>query len=179
MGLIADIQPPSVEMKMAILQKKAELINITLPLDVIEFLASRIRSNIRELEGSLIKLAAYTSLTGTRIDLNMAKEVLKDVFYDESKPLTIEQIQKTVSEFYSIKVVDIKARKRTKEITMPRQVAMYLAKNYTDLSLEDIGKAFGGKGHATVIYACKQVEGRIESDESFKKIIEQLINRIK
>ncbi len=179
MGLIADIQSPSLELKTAILHKKAENEKISIPDDVAFYLASRIRSNIRELEGCLIKLAAHSVLIGSPINLDMAKHILKDVFYDDTKPITVDYIQKVVSTYYGIKVSDIKAKKRTKEVTIPRQAAMYISKKLTDLSLSDIGNSFGGKDHATVIYACKQIESRLESDESFGRIIDQLINKIK
>lgn len=179
MGLIADIQPPSVELKVAILHKKAAIENIKLSDDVAFYLASRIRSNIRELEGCLIKLAAHSTLIGSPINLDMSKQILKDVFYDDDKPITIDYIQKKVCEVFGIKIQDIKAKKRTKELTVPRQVAMFLCKRLTDCSLSDIGKAFGGKDHATVIYACKKVEERAEQDEGFNRIVEQLSDKIK
>jgi chromosomal replication initiator protein len=179
MGLIADIQPPDVEMKVAILQKKADTEKIALDNDVAYFLATKIKSNVRELEGSLIKLAAHSTLTGSTIDLGMAKKVLRDFLHNDDRPVTVEQIQKAVCEFYGIRLQDIKARKRTKEIAIPRQIAMYIAKQLTELSLSDIGKAFGGKDHATVIYSCKQTEIKIENDESFNRIVENLISRLK
>ncbi|UCG78366.1 MAG: chromosomal replication initiator protein DnaA [Nitrospirota bacterium] len=179
MGLIADIQPPDVEMKVAILQKKAESEKINLDDEVSYFLATRIKSNIRELEGCLIKLAAHSTLTGSIIDLDMAKNVLREFLHDDDRPITVEQIQKAVCEFYGIRMQDIKARKRTKEIAIPRQVAMYISKKLTDLSLNDIGKAFGGKDHATVIYACKQTDEKINKDESFNRIVDNLMGRLK
>jgi len=179
MGLIADIQPPDVEMKVAILQKKAEAEKIQLDDEVAYFLATKIKSNIRELEGSLIKLAAHSTLTGSTIDLAMAKRVLKEFLYDDDRPVTVDQIQKAVCEFYGIRLQDIKARKRTKEVAIPRQVAMYICKKLTELSLSDIGKAFGGKDHATVIYACRQTEEKMEKDESFRRIVENLMERLK
>ncbi|HEB75176.1 MAG TPA: chromosomal replication initiator protein DnaA [Nitrospirae bacterium] len=179
MGLIADIQLPSVETKMAILFKKAEYQRIEIPQDVAYWLAVKVKSNIRELEGCLIKLAAHSSLTGTPITLDMAKEVLKDFLYDEERPLTVELIQKAVADFYGIRFQELKTKKRTKEIALPRQIAMYLSREHTDLSLNDIGKNFGGKDHATVIYACRQIEKRKNTDESFNRIIESLVNKIK
>ncbi|MGE5893238.1 MAG: chromosomal replication initiator protein DnaA [bacterium] len=179
MGLIADIQPPETEVKVAILQKKADAEKIKLDEEVAYFLATRIRSNIRELEGCLIKLAAHSALTGLRIDLTMAKHVLKDIIRDDEKPVTVDQIQKTVCDFFGIKHQELKAKKRTKEIATPRQVAMYLSKRLTELSLSDIGKAFGGKDHATVIYACRQIGDRMKKDESFNRIVENLMGRLK
>ncbi|GAB4539944.1 MAG: chromosomal replication initiator protein DnaA [Thermodesulfovibrionia bacterium] len=179
MGLIADIQPPDIETRMAILGKKAELEGIRLPEDVVFFLSSKIKSNIRDLEACMIRLGAYSSLSGKEITVEMCKEVLKDMISDEERALTIPMIQKIVCEYYGLKVQDIKARKRTKEIAFPRQVAMYLAKLLTDSSLSDIGRNFGGKDHSTVIHACKLIEERKEKDEEFRKTIDYLIRKIK
>lgn len=179
MGLIADIQPPDIETKIAIIYKKAEMMGKKIPEDVIYYLASKIKSNIRELEGSLIRIAAQSSLTGEVINVETTKKILKDIIHDDERPITIESIQKIVCDFYNLKMADIKARKRTKEIALPRQVAMYIGKQTTDLSLNDIGKAFGGKDHATVIYACKQIEGRRAKDETFNRMIENLLQKIK
>jgi len=179
MGLIADIQPPDIETKIAIIYKKAEMMGIrNIPEDVVDFLAHKIKSNIRELEGSLIRIAAQSSLTGEEISLPTTKKVLKDIIHDEDRPVTVEMIQKIVCDFYSITLSDIKARRRTKEIALPRQVAMYLSKQATNASLSDIGKNFGGKDHATVIYACKQVEERRQKDETFNRMIENLLQKI-
>lgn len=179
MGLIADIQPPEIELRLAIIQKKAELERIHLTEEVMNFLSVKIKSNIRELEGCLIRLGAQSSLTNEPISVAMAKSILKDIISEDDRPITIEQIQKIVAEFYDIKCQEMKSKKRTKEIAMPRQVAMYISKQLTGSSLSDIGKNFGGKDHATVIYACRQIEQRREKDEDFGRKIENLINRIK
>jgi chromosomal replication initiator protein len=179
MGLIADIQPPSFETKMAIIQKKALYLKITVPEDVTQYLAMKVKSNIRDLEGCLLKLAAHSSLTGTPISLDMAKNVLKDMILDEDRPITIDRILRVVSDFYGVRLQDLKSKKKTKEIVTARQVAMYLCRQLTDLSLGDIGKGIGGKDHATVIYACRQVENRKLSDESFNRIIESMTKKIK
>lgn len=179
MGLIADIQIPDVETKMAILGKKSEIEGIELSEDVNYFLASKIKSNIRDLEACMIRLGAHSSLTGKVITVDMAKDVLKDMIYDEEKALTVEYIQKTVCEYFGLKVQDIKAKKRTREIAFPRQVAMYLSKFLTDSSLNEIGKNFGGKDHSTVIHACKLIEERRKKDDEFDKKIEYLIKKIK
>lgn len=179
MGLVADIQPPEIELRMAIIQKKAEMERIHLTEEVISFLASKIRSNIRELEGCLIRLGAQSSLTGEPIDVTMARKILKDIISDDDKPITIEQIQKLVADYFSLKCLDMKSKKRTKEIAIPRQVAMYLCKQFTDSSLSEIGKNFGGKDHATVIYACRQIEDRRAKEEEFNKKIENLIIRMR
>jgi chromosomal replication initiator protein len=179
MGLIADIQPPEIETKIAILLKKADRERITIPDEVAYYLASKIRSNIRELEGCLIRLGAQASLTGRPIDREMAKNILRDLIEEDEKPITGEHIQKIVCEYFGIKVNDIKAKKRTKEVALPRQIAMYITKKLTDMSLSDIGKGFGGKDHATVIYACKQIEEKRAKDEVFNRMIENLLRKAK
>ncbi|MGE5301534.1 MAG: chromosomal replication initiator protein DnaA [Acidobacteriota bacterium] len=180
MGLIADIQPPDIETKLAIIYKKAEMMALKkIPEEVANFLASKIRSNIRELEGCLIRIAAQASLTGEEINIETTKKVLKDIIHDDERPVTVEVVQKIVCDFYNISLADIKAKRRTKDIALPRQVAMYLSKQVTEASLSDIGKHFGGKDHATVIYACKQIEERRAKDETFNRMIENLLTKIK
>lgn len=179
MGLIVDIQPPELELKIAIIQKKAAMERLYLSDEVIEFLATRIKSNIRELEGCLIRLGAHSALTGETITVQLAKNILKDIITDEVRPITVEYIQRTVAEAFGIKCQDMKSRKRTKEIAIPRQIAMYISKRLTDSSLNDIGKNFGGKDHATVIYSCRQVEERMARDDDFSRLVESLINKIK
>ncbi len=178
MGLIADIQSPEVETKVAILYKKAALERMTVSEDVAYFIASRVKSNIRELEGCLIKLGAHASLTSTPINLEMAKTVLRDLITDEEKPITVDAVQRVVCEHFGIKLLDLKAKKRTREVANARQIAMYLSKRFTNLSLSEIGNAFGGKDHATVLYACRQVEERKGKDESLRKSIEALERKI-
>jgi len=178
MGLIADIQPPEIETRLAILYKKADMEGVKLPEDVAYFIASRVKSNVRELEGSLIKLCAYTSLTKVPISMDVAKYVLRDLLPDENKPITIELIQKAVCEAVGLKIQDIKSKKRTKEISNARKLAMYITKKLTNLSLAEIGNAFGGKDHATVIYACKQVEKEKEKDESINRLIDSIIKKV-
>ncbi len=179
MGLIADIQPPEIETKIAILLKKADRERITISDEVAYYLASKIRSNIRELEGCLIRLGAQASLTGRPIDREMAKTTLRDLIEEDEKPITGENIQKIVCDYFGLKLTDIKAKKRTKEVTLPRQIAMYIIKQLTDMSLSDIGKGFGGKDHATVIYACKQIEEKRTKDEAFNRMIENLLRKAK
>ena len=179
MGLIADIQPPEIETKIAILLKKAEMERINIPEDTAYYLASKVKSNIRELEGCLIRLGAQASLTGRPIDKEMAKNILRDLIEEDEKPINADHIQKVVCEYFGLKLTDIKAKKRTKEVALPRQIAMYMTKQLTDMSLSDIGKGFGGKDHATVIYACKQVEEKRAKDEAFNRMIENLIRKIK
>lgn len=179
MGLIADIQAPEIETRIAILGKKSEQEGIHLPEDVIYFLSSRIKSNIRDLEASMIRLGAHSSLSGKEINVEMAKNVLKDLLHDEEKALTVDYVQKIVCEYYGLKLQDIKARKRTRDVAFPRQVAMYLSKTLTESSLSDIGKKFGGKDHSTVIHSCKLIEERRKKDEDFDKKIDFLIRKIK
>ncbi len=179
MGVIADIQPPEFETRVAIIHKKSAMERIALKEDVVNFIAAKIKTNVRELEGCLIRLGAQAALTGSAIDVEMAKIVLKDLIQDDERPITVEQIQKTVCEYFGLKLQDIKARKRTREIAQPRQVAMYLAKQLTAVSLSDIGKNMGGKDHATVIYACKQIEDKKSKDENFNRMIETLLHKLK
>lgn len=179
MGLIADIQIPDVETKMAILGKKSEIEGMELPEDVSFFLASKIKSNIRDLEACMIRLGAHASLTGKTITVEMAKDVLKDLILDEEKALTVDYILKMVCEYYGLKVQDIKAKKRTRDIAFPRQIAMYLSKVLTDASLSEIGKSFGGKDHSTVIHACKLIEERRKKDDDLDKKIDYLTKKIR
>ena len=179
MGLIADIQAPDVETRIAIIQKKAEAEMMKLPEEVVHFIASKVKSNIRDIEGCLIRLGAHMSLTGAQATLSMAKQVLKDIVSDDDRPLTVETIMKTVADHYGIRIPDIKSKKRTKDIALPRQVAMYISRALTEASLSEIGKTIGGKDHATVIYATKQVEARRSRDESFDRMVDNLISRLK
>lgn len=179
MGLIADIQPPEIETKMAILYKKAAMERMTITEDVAYFISKSVKSNIRELEGCLIKLGAYASLTGMPIDINLTKTVLKDLIVDDDKPITVETVQKAVCDYFGIRLQEIKSAKRTKETTNARQIAMYLSKQLTQLSLSEIGRYFGGKDHATVLYSCRKVEEQRIRDENLNKSIENIIKKIK
>lgn len=178
MGLIADIQPPEIETKIAILYKKAEAEKLLVPEEVAYFIASKVKSNVRDLEGCLIKLGAHSSLTGMPIDMNLAKNVLKDLISEEDKPVTADLVIKTVCELFGLKQAEIKSRKRTKEVANARQVGMYVTKQMTQLSLSEIGRFFGGKDHATVIYACNQVEEKRQKDDNLNKIIETITRRL-
>lgn len=179
MGLIADIQPPDIETKIAIIQKKAEAERIMLPEDVIGHLASKIRGNIRDIESCLIRLGAHSSITGAPISLDMARLVLRDMIQDDDKPVTIEKVAKLVAEHYGIKMVDLRARKRTREVAIPRQVAMFLCRELTDSSLGEIGKQLGGKNHATVIYAVKRIIEKRSEDEAFGRMIDGLLSKLR
>ena len=174
-GLIADIQPPDLETKVAILKKKAEAESVVLPEDVALFIAGRVRSNIRELEGSLIRLVAYASLTGRPIDLAMAQDTLKDLIEDRAHTVTLEAIQKQVAGHFHIKPMELKSRNNSKHIAFSRQVAMYLCKRLTDKSLPAIGAAFGGKHHTTVIHAIRKIEAMRERDKEFARVLAMLM----
>jgi chromosomal replication initiator protein len=160
-GLIADIQAPDVETKVAILKKKAEINNIDLPDDVALLIGSSGASNIREIEGMLIRIGAYASLTKNKINITMAKDILKDIIVDKSKEITIELIQKTVADHYKIKLSDLKSERRLKTFVIPRQMAIYLCRELTKASYPEIGDKFGGKDHSTVIYAVKKINSII------------------
>ncbi|MBN2056718.1 chromosomal replication initiator protein DnaA [bacterium] len=170
-GLIADIQPPTLETKIAILQKKAMYRKIELPNDVLLFIAQRIKSNIRELEGSLIRLSAYASVAQVPITLDYARHVLKDLLPMEKREITIELIQKEVAKYFDLKVSVMRSKSRTKDVARPRQIAMYLCRELTDKSLPEIGAKFGGKDHSTVIYACKKIEAEAHRDPMLDKTI--------
>jgi len=178
-GLIADIQPPDLETKIAILKKKAELEKVGLPDEVAMFIASKIKSNIRELEGSLIKVAAYSSLTGQEISLELAQQVLKDLLSTKEKNISIDLIQKVVSNYYNVNAQEMKSQSRARVNAFPRQVAMYLSKELTKSSLPEIGKSFGGKDHTTVIHACQKIKEKVAKDSDFKQVIEKLKSMIR
>ena len=171
-GLIADIQSPDLETKVAILKKKSEAEAVPLPDNVAMYIAGKIKSNIRELEGSLIRLIAYASLTGQEMSLPLAQEVLKGILDHEEKAVTIEVIQKFVAEYYNLKLVDLKSRNNSKSIAMPRQVAMYLCKSLTHASLPEIGRSFGGKHHSTVIHSIRKVEALRKRNADFNSLID-------
>lgn len=175
-GLIADIQPPDLETKVAILKKKAEAEAVPLPDNVAIYIASKIKSNIRELEGSLIRLIAYASLTGSEISLALAQDVLKNILDHDEKAVTIEIVQKHVADFYQLKLADLKSRNNSKSVAMPRQVAMYLCKNLTQASLPEIGRSFGGKHHSTVIHSIRKVEQMRKHDRDFNSLINNFID---
>jgi chromosomal replication initiator protein len=174
-GLIADIQAPDIETKVAILRKKAEAERVEISDNVSLFIASKVRTNIRELEGSLIRLIAYASLTGRDIDLPLAQEVLRDLLHSEDKPITIEMIQKFVADRYNVKLTELKAKNNAKAVAVPRQIAMYLTKALTDASLPEIGKEFGGKHHSTVIHSVRKIDGLRKRDPEFDRLINSYV----
>jgi len=177
-GLIADIQPPDFETRVAILKKKAALERVRLDDDAAYLIASRVKSNIRELEGSLTRMIAFCALTGREMSTDLAQEVLTDLWGDEEKTITIEQIQRRVGDFFGVKLPDLKAKTRTKAVAFPRQVAMYLARQLTHASLAEIGRAFGGKDHTTVLHAVDKIQSLLHEDPKLRKTIDSLIHGV-
>jgi len=177
-GLLADIQPPDLETKMAILDKKAEAEGVTLPDDVRIFIASKTKSNVRELEGALIKLVAYSSLTGAPIHIGMAQQILKYLNHGSDRKLSIDTIQKAVAERMGIKQSQLKEKSNTKKVVFPRQVAMYLVKELTDASLPEIGRAFGGKHHTTVMHSVNKIEKERQDDPELNRLIHSLMDSL-
>jgi len=178
-GLVTDIQVPDFETRIAILKKKQEKESIFVPDEVMYFLAEKIHTNIRELEGALIRVVAYVKLIGKDVTLEVAKEVLKDMILEEQKKISIESIQKKVAAHFNIATSDMKVKKRTRTLAYPRQVAMYLCRRFTEHSLPEIGESFGGRDHTTVIHACEKIENDIAKNENTKKMVALLIQEIK
>jgi chromosomal replication initiator protein len=177
-GLIADLQPPDVETRIAILRKKSEEEGIAINEDVIQLLAANLKSNIREIEGALIRLGAYASLTGQKITVDMAKNILRDLLGGKRKVITIEDIQEVVANRFHVKISDLKSKRRTKTLVYPRQIAMFLSRDLTDASFPEIGRDFGGKDHTTIIHACKQMQKSQETDTALRATIESLKEEI-
>ena len=174
-GLVTDLQPPDVETRVAILRRKEQSLGVNLPREVIDFLAQRIRSNIRRLEGALIRVATYASLAGKPVTLEVVEHQLRELLHEEGRhAITIEIIQKRVAEHYDIRLADMTSRRRPENIAFPRQVAMYLARQLTESSLNTIGEAFGGRDHGTVLHACRLVRGRMEVDPSVRQVVSYL-----
>lgn len=176
-GLIADIQPPDFETRVAILKKRAEIERVRLPDDVAYLMASRIKTNIREIEGSLTRMVAFCSLTGREMSVDLAQEVLSELWGVDEKVITIEHIQRKVSEFFGLKLTDMRARRRTKAVAFPRQIAMYFARQLTHASLTEVGRAFD-KDHTTVLHAVTKVETLIRQDAKFKKTVDTLAESV-
>jgi chromosomal replication initiator protein len=177
-GLIADIQPPDLETKVAILQKKAEQERVTLPTDVALFIASNIRSNVRELEGALIRLVAHSSLIGAEITLPYTQQVLKNFIDSQARKVTIESIQKAVAEQFGLRLIEIKAKNNSRAIVYPRQIAMYLAKHLTEASLPEIGRQFGGKHHTTVLHSVEKIEEVRKADKDLNRLLNKLTEQL-
>src|SRR6476469_3538647 len=173
-GLIADIQPPDLETKVAILQKKAESERVVLSTDLALYIASNVRTNVRELEGALIRLIAYCSLTGAEISLITAQQVLKNFIDSQARKITIDAIQKAVAEQFGLRVIEIKAKSNSRAIVFPRQIAMYLAKQMTEASLPEIGRQFGGKHHTTVMHSIDKIEEQRQEDKDLNRLLNKL-----
>jgi chromosomal replication initiator protein len=179
-GLVVDIQPPDRETRIAILRREAEYSGITVPDDIVIYIADRIKSNIRKLEGALIQVASYASLTGTELNLKTAELVLSGIVEDEmEKIITIDQIQRKLSDYYDIRLADMKSSRRPKAIAFPRQLAMYLSRSMTGRSLSDIGEAFGGRDHTTVIHACHKIGQQLTSDKQLSATLSYLEKEIR
>ncbi len=174
-GLVTDLQPPDIEMRLAILQKKAQLMNVVLPEDVINFLATRIRTNIRRLEGALIRVASFASLTGKKLTIEVVEGLLREILHEEGRQtISIEVIQKKVAEHFDIRLADMTSKRRPENIAFPRQIAMYLSRQMTESSLNTIGEAFGGRDHGTVLHACRLVKDRMEVDSNVRQVVHYL-----
>jgi len=178
-GLTTDIQPPDFETRIAILRKKAQTENLNVPADVIDFIAEKIPSNIRQLEGALTKLVAFSTFTKKELSVSLAQNILKDIIPLENKKISVGQIQKTVTDYYTIKVNSLLSKKRTKDVVLARQVAIYLSRELTDLSLTSIGESFGRRDHTTIIHSYTKIKNKIKKDKGFKNIIDNLTLDIK
>lgn len=177
-GLIADIQPPDFETRIAILKKKADVEKLDIPNEVMVYIATNIKSNIRELEGALIRIVAFSSLTNKEISIDLASEALKDIISNkQNKQITIELIQDVVASYFNIRIEDFKSARRTRNITYPRQIAMYLCRKLTDMSLPRIGEEFGGRDHTTVIHAYEKISGALKEDDELKYTIKEITKR--
>jgi chromosomal replication initiator protein len=178
-GLIADTQPPDFETRVAILKKKAELDRLPLPEEVAYFIATKIKSNIRELEGSLVRIRAFCTLSGRELSLDLAQEVLANILGPDERRVSVEDIQRRVAEVFTVKPQDLRAKIRTKAVAFPRQVAMYLARQLTSDSYADIGRGFGGKDHTTVLHAVKKIEALLHDDPKFQRTLDAIINTVR
>jgi len=177
-GLIADLKPPDLETKVAILYKKSEIHGLQIPQYVALFIANNIRSNIRELEGLLLRLIAFSSFTRRKIDMDLAGEVLKEFTLDKKQNFTVQNILRNVSVFFNIKVSDLKSKKRTRNISVPRQIAMFICREHTKVSLPEIGRQFGGKDHTTVIFSHKKIKKIISENNELSRSVEKIIRNI-
>ena len=178
-GLIADIQPPDFETRMAILKKKADVEGLNVPNEVMVYIATKIKSNIRELEGALIRIIAYSSLTNRDVSVDLASEALKDIISNkESAPVTVKTIQESVATYYNLRIEDLKSQRRTRNIAYPRQIAMYLSRKLTDMSLPKIGEEFGGRDHTTVIHAYEKISENLKTDEGLQSMINDITKKL-
>jgi len=177
-GLVADIHPLTYELRLGILQAKEEKLSERIPNNILEFLAHKITTNVRELEGALNRLSAFSSLVGREINQEMAQDLLKDLLRSSQKKVNIEEIQKRVSQHFNVKMSDMSSARRSRTIARPRQIAMYLSKNLTSRSLPEIGRRFGNRDHTTVIHAVKKVEELRSKDLSFDEDVQLLIRML-
>ena len=178
-GLIADIQAPDFETRMAILKKKADVEKLNVPNEVMVYIATKIKSNIRELEGALIRIVAYSSLTNREITVDLATEALKDIISNkQNKSITIDLIQDVVAAYFNLRVEDLKSQRRTRNVAYPRQIAMYLSRKLTDMSLPKIGEEFGGRDHTTVIHAYEKISESLNNDESLENTINDITKKL-
>ena len=174
-GLVTDLQPPDIEMRLAILQKKAQMMGVTLQEDILNFLANRIRTNVRRLEGALIRVASYASLTGKKLSIEVVESLLREILHEEGRfSISIEVIQKKVAEHFDIRLADMTSKRRPENIAFPRQIAMFLSRQMTESSLNTIGEAFGGRDHGTVLHACRLVKDRMEVDANVRQVVHYL-----
>ena len=174
-GLVTELQLPALETRIAILKKKAAALDVKIPDRIIEYLAERIRTNIRRLEGALIRVASYASLTGKEITIDLLETLLRDALHEEARrTITVEAIQRQVAEHFDIRLADMTSRRRPQNIAFPRQVAMYLSRILTDRSLVDIGESFGGRDHGTVIHACQLIETKMTADDRLRQTVSHL-----
>jgi chromosomal replication initiator protein len=174
-GLVTELQPPALETRIAILRKKAAMIDVKLSDSVVEFIAEKIRTNIRRLEGALVRVASYTSLTGKEVSRDALENLLRDALHEEARrTITIESIQKKVAEHFDIRIADMTSRRRPQNVAFPRQVAMYLSRTLTSRSLADIGESFGGRDHGTVLHACRLIETRSSKDQQLRQTVSYL-----
>ena len=177
-GLVAQIEQPEMETRMAIVSRKANLLKIEVPNDVVEFIAANFRNNIRELEGALLSVSARASVAGLPIDLSVAQEALEPSIHGGRPPMTLDRITEAVASHYQVKISDLRSKRRSRSISLPRQVIMYLGRETTKLSLDEIGDHFGGRDHSTVLYACGRVKDMIEQDAAFAAEVERLRDRL-
>ena len=179
-GLVAELQPPDGEIRLAILRKKMQLMGVRLPDEILEFVANRIRSNVRRLQGALIRVASYSVLTGKPLSLESVEGLLRELLDEEGRfAIDIALIQKKVAEHFDVRLADMTSERRSENVAFPRQIAMYLSRQLTDSSLNDIGDAFGGRYHGTVLHACQLVKNRMELDPNFREVISRLERKIK
>jgi chromosomal replication initiator protein len=174
-GLLADLQPPDAETRLAILHKKAQLMGVQMPEEIMEFLATRIHTNVRRLQGALIRVAVYATLTGRKPSLEMVEDLLREILDKEGRPsITIDVIQKRVADHFHIGLADLTSRQRPESIAFPREVAMYLSRQLTECTLSAIGYAFGDRNHGTVLHACRLLKGRMEVDPNVRQVVSYL-----